>query len=451
MNMPQTKQPIVSIVVPVFNIAKFLDTCLSSLLSQGLHDFEIICVNDGSTDSSASIIESHQSKHPCIQCIHIRNSGLSVARNEGLAKANGKYVYFIDGDDHLEAHSLAKVIDLAESHEADAVFFNASTFFETKDLEKINEGMVHAGERNQLYGGIFTGAELGLKFLKNHEYTPSVPMALYKKEFIESCGLNFIPNIIHEDNLFTFNVFLLAKKCIHISKPFYKRLIRGGSITNSLAAAKSFMGYAVSHFEMINTQHPLLEPLQLEFSRSVITNVYVHCMKILESPKHVAAVWPLVLAWHHPAQRLHMEALLFSAEKINSAYLLGMNDATQGLLPSPGAQGRATVPTLGHVDEVLCNPPNHDQPGHTLTVTGWMLLWHQHVPDALTLLHDSKVYSAHAVKWTSRPDVLEHHQHATLTCGFTARFMVDKPIESGFAITGLLGRAVQSEAIAYSK
>ena len=449
--MSQTKHPTVSIVVPVFNIAKFLDACLSSLLNQGLHDFEIICVNDGSTDTSAEVIESYQSKHPHIQCINIKNSGLSVARNEGLAKAKGKYIYFIDGDDHLEAHSLAKVLDLAESHEADAVFFNASTFYETENLEKINKGIVHAGERTQFYEGIFTGAELGLKFLQNNEYTPSVPMALYKKEFIESRELNFIPNIIHEDNLFTFNVFLLAKKCIHISKPFYKRLIREGSITNSLAAAKSFMGYAVSHFEMINTQQHLLEPRQLEFSRSVITNVYVHCMKILESPKHIAAVWPLVHAWHHPAQRLHMEALLYSAEKINSAYLLGMNAATQGLLPSPDAQGRATVPTLGHVDEVLCNPPNHDQPGHTLTVTGWMLLWHQHVPDALTLLHDSRVYTAHALKWTSRPDVLEHYPHAPLACGFTAQFIIDKPIESGFAMTGLLGRAVQSEAIAYSK
>ena len=99
------KNPEISIIIPVYNVEKYLDECLNSAANQTFENIEIICVNDGSTDGSLEILESHASKDKRIRIISQENKGVSSARNEGLDAARGKYIYFMDSDDYMDLNA----------------------------------------------------------------------------------------------------------------------------------------------------------------------------------------------------------------------------------------------------------------------------------------------------------------------------------------------------------
>ena len=109
----------ISIVIPVYNIGKYLGTCLDSLINQTFEDFEAICVNDGSKDDSLKILEEYSKKDSRIKIITQENGGSGSARNNGLSLAQGKYVQFLDGDDYFEPEMLEKLFNLAEKHQED--------------------------------------------------------------------------------------------------------------------------------------------------------------------------------------------------------------------------------------------------------------------------------------------------------------------------------------------
>lgn len=100
--------PLVSIVVPVYNSANYLPECLNTIISNGYKEIEVICINDGSSDKSPEILEYFSKRDSRVKTYHQKNSGLSVARNNGLTLANGKYILFIDSDDTLEIGTIKK-------------------------------------------------------------------------------------------------------------------------------------------------------------------------------------------------------------------------------------------------------------------------------------------------------------------------------------------------------
>ena len=120
----------ISVVIPVYNVEKYLQECVNSVLRQTYTDFEVILVDDGSTDSGGRICDDYAQKDPRVRVIHQANGGLSVARNTGLRAAQGKYVYFLDSDDYIEDHTLEALIFLAEKESADIVFFDGYVFFD---------------------------------------------------------------------------------------------------------------------------------------------------------------------------------------------------------------------------------------------------------------------------------------------------------------------------------
>lgn len=117
------KDPLVSIIVPVYNSETYLPDCLDSLLAQQLLSFEIICIDDGSTDGSPRILMEYTTKYPEIQVIHQKNAGVSAARNRGLSMARGKYIYFCDSDDCLLADILAQSVKALEEGGGELAFF----------------------------------------------------------------------------------------------------------------------------------------------------------------------------------------------------------------------------------------------------------------------------------------------------------------------------------------
>ena len=112
-------RPKISIVIPIYNSEKYLGACLASVLSQTFKNFEIICVNDGSTDTSADILEAFRRQDARINVYTQSNQGLSMARNNGVKKSNGEYVYFLDSDDTLHPQALEILYYLITKNDAD--------------------------------------------------------------------------------------------------------------------------------------------------------------------------------------------------------------------------------------------------------------------------------------------------------------------------------------------
>ena len=113
----KNQKPLVSVIVPVYNVEKYLEECLDSIINQTLEDIEIICVNDGSTDNSLKILKKYAKKDNRIKIINQKNCGLGCARNSGLNQSQGDYIFFLDSDDYLNPNILEKLYPKAlESH-----------------------------------------------------------------------------------------------------------------------------------------------------------------------------------------------------------------------------------------------------------------------------------------------------------------------------------------------
>ena len=208
-----------SVIIPAYNIERYIDRCLQSIINQTLKDIEIIVINDGSTDNTEKIIKKHFLKDNRIKLISTVNKGVSVARNIGIAKANGKYIYQIDGDDFLEPTGLKKMYEFAESHQADVVITDAYKNYDGK-LTNMPDGVSLTGDFINDY------------FLRR--IMPSVTTKLYRTEFIKNHKIKYTENIrIGEDLLFNFDVVTKTKSIVKLDKAFLNYVYRSDSAINS--------------------------------------------------------------------------------------------------------------------------------------------------------------------------------------------------------------------------
>ena len=128
--------PKISVIVPVYNVQNYLRQCLDSIIGQSFSNFEMICINDGSTDDSPQILEQYAALDSRIRIISQPNRGLSAARNAGLAQATAEYIFFIDSDDYIEPDTLEKLFDTARRTGADLTCADFLPFPETEADQK---------------------------------------------------------------------------------------------------------------------------------------------------------------------------------------------------------------------------------------------------------------------------------------------------------------------------
>ncbi len=225
-----------SIIVPVYNVEKYIRMCLLSIFQQGLEDsrFEVIVINDGSTDQSINVIEDIIGQHPNIIIVHEENQGLSVARNNGIAKAKGKYILFIDSDDMLVTNSLCPILDKAIEYNADLV---VADFIKLENEDTFKEPSL---DSNSIVFEEKNGEEL---LLELNEQQCFVWRTIYRKEFLIERDISFVPNIYYEDVPFTHECYIKATRCLKTTWPIYVYKLRSGSITSSfnIQKAESFI------------------------------------------------------------------------------------------------------------------------------------------------------------------------------------------------------------------
>ena len=214
---------LVSVIIPVYNVEKYLPQCLDSVIGQTYKNLEIICINDGSPDNSSAILEHYAEKDRRIRIINQENKGLSGARNTGIGAATGDYIVFLDSDDWMDTETVETAIKYVRN--ADTVMWGYVREFPGKSSEKkIFDGDVSfdENETRNLHRRL---AGLMGEELRNPENTDALVTAwgkLYTASVIKENNLQFVDTKIigTEDLLFNMHYFCFAKKCFFIDKPF---------------------------------------------------------------------------------------------------------------------------------------------------------------------------------------------------------------------------------------
>lgn len=224
--------PTFSIIVPVYKVEAYLPQCLDSILGQSIPDFELILVDDGSTDSSGAICDQYARDDGRVRVIHKTNGGQSTARNAGLEIAGGRYVLFIDSDDWLEKDALARLLPLL-AEEPDVIVYS---FFYRFDNAPVSGSTSLRGFPSKCSGGEFLRCMATRKVLDL-----SVPWnKVYRRQLFEENRIRFIEGIINEDGPFFLETFLLAEKVAVLDQPLYSYRKGRADATTSSNSIRNF-------------------------------------------------------------------------------------------------------------------------------------------------------------------------------------------------------------------
>lgn len=248
---------LVSIIIPVYNTDEFLEECLDSVINQTYSKLEIIAVNDGSTDRSLEILKGYANKNKNFKIINQKNSGPSIARNQGIQMAKGKYIYFLDSDDYILPNTFEDLIKVMERNNLDLLRFGAEAFI---DNVKVNKNLNKYDFTNDFDPEkVYKKNEFLRKSLKT--FTSSPVLYIVKKDLLIKNNIMFKPNIVHEDDLFTLELFLNINAAMYQPILYYKRRYRDESITitkNKAKLRKSFDSRIIIYNELVK----LLEEYQ---------------------------------------------------------------------------------------------------------------------------------------------------------------------------------------------
>lgn len=228
----------VSVVIPVYNVEDFLAECLDSIVNQTLDDIEIICVNDGSKDSSLDILNDYASRDERITVIDQENGGHAVATNRGMELATGKYLFLMDSDDILDLNALEETYKLAEEKDVDFVIFQAINYYMDKNeyLEEENYSMNELAD--YVGDSVFSYNDVR-DFVFKMSVTPW--SKLYNRNFIESNKIRFPEGLVFDDNVFFYDVLFAAKRITFLRKHLFKR--RWYPTSSTRAGDERFINY----------------------------------------------------------------------------------------------------------------------------------------------------------------------------------------------------------------
>lgn len=207
-------QPKVSILVPCYNVEKYIRQCLDSIINQTLQEIEIICINDGSTDHTPEILKDYAQKDTRIKIINKSNSGYGASMNMGLQAATGEYIGIVESDDWAESEMFAALYALAVKNNVDVVKGNYYLYW-SKPEEK--NKLVKAMPEQNLDEVIFPLVQQGIFW-----QAPAIWAAIYNRSFLEKNNIRFLetPGASYQDTAFNFKVWASAKKAFLIDKAY---------------------------------------------------------------------------------------------------------------------------------------------------------------------------------------------------------------------------------------
>lgn len=226
--------PLISIIVPIYNVEKYLSKCVDSLRNQTLKDIEIILIDDESPDNCPRLCDEYANEDRRIKVVHKKNGGLGFARNSGLEVATGQYVAFIDSDDYIELNAYETLYNKAKENDLDLLCFSYNRFAENdfRTEEKYNAELEVCADKEQIRTsalGVFDHAGLKVRPIGG-----SSCMALFKREIIEVNHLRFVSErqYISEDFIFVFLFSIHSSKVGWLDNTYYHYRLNLNSLTN---------------------------------------------------------------------------------------------------------------------------------------------------------------------------------------------------------------------------
>ena len=210
--------PKVSIIVPTYNVAEYLDQCMTSLINQTLKDIEIIAINDGSTDNSLEILKRYAEKDSRIKIIDKENGGYGIGMNIGLDNCTGDYVGILEPDDYVKTSMYGDLYELAENYDLDLIKADFCRFVHDKSGKQVNQYKALWGDKSMYHRVIDPAKEpIVFKFIMN------TWSGIYKRSFLVENGIRHheTPGASFQDNGFWFKTFCYAKKMYFVDRPYY--------------------------------------------------------------------------------------------------------------------------------------------------------------------------------------------------------------------------------------
>lgn len=239
----------VSIIVPTYNVEKYLYQALDSAVNQTLQNIEILCIDNCSTDATLNILKEYEDKDNRIRIIcNAANKGCSYSRNVGVKAARGEYILFLDADDELKSDTAEIAYRSAKKDALDILFFQAIREYENIELEQMY-GNIH--DTYFKSNDIFRGTEIFLELADKLSYALTLWGKLFRKEFLLEETLSFHEGILHEDIPYTFRAVLTAARTKVISNELYIHRKRGGSLTTSEKEEEGFRGWLAGYCDML--------------------------------------------------------------------------------------------------------------------------------------------------------------------------------------------------------
>ena len=286
-------QPLLSIIVPIYNVEQYLDRCIQSILNQTYQNLEIILVDDGATDCSGAIADSYAAKDKRIKVFHKENGGLSDARNYGLEHVTGDYILFIDSDDFIVNIMCERLITVASSNNADIVSCNYYIYRGDDDIS-IHTMSVQDDKRT------FTGMDmLRYYLLKTEPFDLNVVWnKIFKLDLFNGVvPVRFPKGRVQEDNFTIFMLFLNANSIVTVNEPLYYYVQRAGSIManftrrfmiDTIESHMYMSDYLMNHCSSVKNELQLyLLNSYVELSRRVCANkCKKECNDLLIQYKH---------------------------------------------------------------------------------------------------------------------------------------------------------------------
>lgn len=226
---------LISVIVPIYNVEKYLSKCVDSIINQTYKNLEIILVDDGSPDNCPKICDEYENQDSRIKVIHKENGGLSDARNAGMKIASGDYIFFVDSDDWISVDTLYRLLDSAEQYGADIAECN---IYSVKD----NRTEEYYSNKFALYDNNYSIMQA---YIKDYKIKTVVWNKLYKKDILKN--ILFEVGKYNEDEFFTYRVLSNSERLVHIDYCGYYYIQRGNSIMGenySLKKLDSLEGFA---------------------------------------------------------------------------------------------------------------------------------------------------------------------------------------------------------------
>ncbi len=283
-------EKLISVIIPVYNVEEYLGRCVDSVLQQSFSDYEILLIDDGSTDHSGEMCDSLAKLDDRIRVIHKENGGLSDARNCGMEAAEAEYLFFLDSDDYIEPTALEKLYGLAREHKAAIAIGSVMNCYE--------------GRRNPQYDHMeyFTcdGIDAVRYMLMGKKISGSACGKLYQKKV---CGhQRFIVGRTYEDAFFLPEVLASAKRVVVTTEPLYNYWHRSGSITTkcNLNTVMDIVDAYLATLEFVKMDYPKLLPVaefRLYWAYFTVLDRLLQLEKYQKLPQYQASVTFLKKNW----------------------------------------------------------------------------------------------------------------------------------------------------------